>query len=637
MGVVRLGRLVLRWCFNCNLPILESKECGLCQGETKHVRLTPPGDVRPAFEQDLQLIRGIIDGQFGSGCGDKLVPENKIVILNKAPAIDRMDEIIIEGKVLGALRYDPGDGYMVILRMHAAQAIEKNLTKNWVVVDDGAVRPIAKGANALAVGVVRTYPDIVKGEEAVVLSPDKRAIAIGKAMMTGKNMVGNRGVAVKTRWYGSEEKHLFLSSGQTWEDAIKANKWFFEEKVPKAIKFLKKVVGEEDKNIAVSFSGGKDSLATLLLALDAGLKPKVLFVDTGLEFEETKAHVKEIAELFGLDVRREDAKDVFWRDVPNFGPPGKDFRWCCKTCKLGPTVRLIKRDYPKGVVSLIGQRAYESEQRAKKGKTWKNPWVPGQLGVSLIQDWTALHVWLYIFEKGVPYNVWYDRGLERIGCWLCPASDMADLEIVKKFFPDYERWEVFLKEYADKNGHPKEWLELGLWRWRKLPKGMLDLLEMKGIRLEGREKALQPEDSAAFKFYSAYGYQPCVGGVSIEGMFNRRLDMKKVTNLMHILGEISYDNKTDSCSFEDVDVFGEGGVVVRGENEKEAKKLMSKVRDTILRAHLCVGCGICTGRCDQGALRLEEQVHVDEEKCIQCGDCLGPCPVIGYGDREFEF
>jgi phosphoadenosine phosphosulfate reductase len=637
MGIVRLGRLVLRWCFNCNLPVLESKECGLCRGETKEVQLTPPGDVRPAFEGDLKLIKGIIDEQFGTGCSEKLLLDNKIVILNKAPSIDRMDEIIIEGRVLGALRFDPGKGYKVILRMHAAQSIEKDLTKNWVVVDDGAVEPIEKGANAMAVGIVRIYPEISVGEEVIVLDPDRRAIAVGKAMMNGKEMIGNRGVAVKTRWYGVEEDHRSFPSGQTWEDAIKANKWFFEKKIPKSIDFLKKLVGGEYRDIAVSFSGGKDSLATLLLSLDAGLKPKVLFVDTGLEFEETKAHIQEIAELFGLEVQRESAKDVFWRDVPNFGPPGKDFRWCCKTCKLGPTVRLIKRHYPDGVVSLIGQRAYESEQRARKGKRWKNPWVPGQLGISPIQDWTALHVWLYIFEKDVPYNIWYDRGLERIGCWLCPASDMADLEIVKEFYPDYEKWDDFLQEYADKMGYTNEWLKLGLWRWRKPPKGVLDFIEKEGISLKDKEKAAQPEPTNTFKFYSAEGYQPCVGGVSIEGVFDRKFDMGKVTNLMHILGEVTYDNKTDSCSFENVDVFGEGGVAVRGRDEKDAKNIMSKVKDTILRAHLCVGCGICTGRCDKGALKLEEQVHVDEEKCLHCGECLGPCPVIGYGEREFEF
>ena len=332
---------------------------------------------------------------------------------------------------------------------------------------------------------------------------------------------------------------------------------------------------------------------------------------------------------------RESAEDSFWQHVPNFGPPGKDFRWCCKTCKLGPTVRLVKKHFPNGVISLIGQRAYESEQRAKKGRTWRNPWVPGQLGVSPIQDWTALHIWLYIFEKGAPYNVWYERGLERIGCLLCPASDLADLEIVKEHYPGYEKWESFLKDYTKKMGYSSKWQDLGFWRWRRLPKGILDLIEREGIELRDREKSRKTESE--FKFYSAEGYQPCEGGVSIEGMFDRTLDMKRVANLLNILGEVTYDEKTDSCSFTDVDVFSEGGVAVRGRNEKKAKKLMGKVRDTILRAHLCVGCGICTGRCYQGALKLEEQVSLDEEKCIHCTECLGPCPVTGYGDREFEF
>ncbi len=635
MGIVRLGKLALRWCHSCNLPVLESKNCGVCNSETKEVKLTPPGDVRPAFEEELKLIRAQIDAQFGSGCGKELIPEDKIVLLNKAPALDRMDEIIIDGCVLGALRYDPGERYRIILRMHGAQTIEKILDKNWVTVDKGAVSPILKGANALSVGIIEAHSNIAIGDEVIILDPQRRAIAIGKALKSGEEMRKGKGVGVKTRWYGREDFYSH-PSGQTWEDVISANSWFFKKKVPKAIQFIKNVIEKNEREVAVSFSGGKDSLATLLLALDAGLKPKILFVDTGLEFEETKQHVNEIAKMFGLEVVKEEAYDAFWENIQYFGPPGKDFRWCCKSCKLGPTARLITKHFPEGVISLIGQRAYESEQRAKKGKTWENPWVPGQLGVSPIQDWTALHIWLYIFLKDVPYNVWYERGLERIGCFLCPASDMADLEIVKSYSTDYEKWGRFLLDYANNRGYPSQWLELGLWRWRKLPKGIQDLVERKGFDLRGREKP-EIEEKEKLEFFSAEGYQPCEGGVSIEGVFTKKLDMKRVSNMMNILDEVDYDDKTESCSIENVDVFGEGGLVVRGKGLKNAKKYMDKVRDIIIRAHLCIGCGICTGRCEQRALLLDEQVFVDVEKCIHCGECLGPCPVIGYDDREFEF
>ena len=88
--------------------------------------------------------------------------------------------------------------------------IEKSLIKNWVVVDFGAVEPIKNGANALAIGITDVYPDITKGEEVVVLSPDRGAIAVGRAMMMGKEMLEKKGVGVKTRWYGREEKHIPL-------------------------------------------------------------------------------------------------------------------------------------------------------------------------------------------------------------------------------------------------------------------------------------------------------------------------------------------------------------------------------------------------------------------------------------------
>jgi ferredoxin len=120
-------------------------------------------------------------------------------------------------------------------------------------------------------------------------------------------------------------------------------------------------------------------------------------------------------------------------------------------------------------------------------------------------------------------------------------------------------------------------------------------------------------------------------------VFDTRLDMKRVINMLSILGEVAPDEMTGSCSLENVEVFGEGGLVVRGRTEKETRKLLGRVRDTIVRAHLCVGCGICTGRCDRSALLLDEWIRVDEEKCIHCRECLGPCPVIGYKDTEFEF
>lgn len=635
MGIVRLGKLVLRWCKSCNVPVIEAEHCGKCDGQTYPVMLTPPGDIRPAFEVDVQLIREAIDDQFGEGCGEAVIEEDKIILLNKAPALDRMDEVIMDGKVLCSLRYDVGEGYKALLRLDAAHKLTRFLKRGWVVVDQGAVEPIKKGASALAVGVLEAHSDIKMGDEVIVLSPEKEPIAIGKARMTGPDMLEKgKDSAVKTRWYG-EGKASSLSKGQSWDDVIEANEWFFEKKIQKALEFIRRTVEEHmDKPVVVSFSGGKDSLATLLLLLDSGIKPRLLFINTGLEFKETEEHVREVAKRYDLDLVTENAGNSFWEDLDLFGPPGKDFRWCCKTCKLGPTTRLIQKHFPEGVLSFIGQRAYESEQRAKKGRIWKNPWVPGQVGASPIQDWTALHVWLYIFHKKAPYNVWYERGLERIGCWLCPATDMADFAIVEKHHLEYKGWKKALKNYADEYGFTKAWVENGLWRWKKLPKVMIELMEAQGlsVKKEGEQKG-----KGTYLFYSAEGYQPCEGGVSIEGVFDRALDLERVANQFNAIGEPEFDETAGVCSIKNADVFREGGVAVRGDDLKEAKKLMKKIKDIVLRSQLCVACGTCAGRCENQALHVEEHAWIDEEECLHCGECLGPCPVTGYVNKEFEF
>ncbi|HUV24329.1 MAG TPA: hypothetical protein VMW26_02745 [Methanomassiliicoccales archaeon] len=75
MGAVRLGKILLRWCDHCDLPLLEENECGICGSEPKKVEMTPPGDPKPAFPGDVDLIRKVIDDQFGEGYGYAVIPE----------------------------------------------------------------------------------------------------------------------------------------------------------------------------------------------------------------------------------------------------------------------------------------------------------------------------------------------------------------------------------------------------------------------------------------------------------------------------------------------------------------------------------------------------------------------------------
>ena len=288
------------------------------------------------------------------------------------------------------------------------------------------------------------------------------------------------------------------------------------------------------------------------------------------------------------------------------------------------------------MLSFIGQRRYESEQRSEKPRVWRNPWTPGQVGASPIQDWTALHVWLYIFSKNEEYNPWYDWGLDRIGCFLCPASDLAELEMVMDRSSRSSEWGAYLARRADEEGWTEDWLRYALWRWRRLPDAIRKELEAKGasIRREapGREGAKEP-----LRLRLQEGVSPCIMGYSIEGAFNRDLDIMRVANILSQLGAVEADELEGWCKVLDVRIFDNGALVAKGIDPDQIRKNVEKVRRAVVKAEECVGCGVCIARCLEGALIMErDMVLVETTKCIHCGRCTEPCPAISFGDAPFE-
>ena len=636
MGEIRLGKIHLRWCDKCNVPILEQGTCSTCGSRTREVKITPPGDARPAFEYDISRLRTLIDRQFGEGTGKAALPEGRAVLLNKAPDIDRMDEVIVDGEVTGALRYSLLAGERFLLRPKSATAIAATVKKGWVRVDKGAADAVLKNkASTLAIGVVDCDRSIRPGDEVLVLDTEGKPVSVGVSKMNSDEMLAHkRGTAVKTRWTVSDQASKTSRKEATWKEVIKANREVLDRRVDEAIQFIKKMVKENELPVAVSYSGGKDSLATLLLVLDSGIKPKLLFVDTGLEFEDTKKNVEDAARRFSLELVVESAGDSFWRNLEVFGLPAKDYRWCCKTCKLGPATRLIQRNFPGGVLSFIGQRAYESEQRARKGSVWRNPWTPNQLAASPIQKWTALHVWLYLFSKGAKANPLYEKGLERIGCFMCPATDLLELRRVKEISPEYSKWQHYIESYASKKGRPAGWVEYDLWRWRDLPKSVLDEI---GLTREDILVGLVKDGtSVPLEFRSTSGYSPCVEGLSMEGVFSKPLNMKRVSNMLNIIGEVTNSPDGSISEVKKVTVFSEGPIMIKAKDEEELRRKAAQLREVVFRAMDCAGCGICVARCERGALFLYGQVSVLEERCSHCGRCLGPCPVVRFREDELD-
>jgi phosphoadenosine phosphosulfate reductase len=241
--------------------------------------------------------------------------------------------------------------------------------------------------------------------------------------------------------------------------------------------------------------------------------------------------------------------------------------------------------------------------------------------------------------RKAPFNPWYERGLDRIGCFLCPASDLAELELVKEESDRSKEWNAYLHKYAESIGQPKEWVELGLWRWKRVPASVKEELARTGITIPERQrKELEETASRLLTLRMQDGFSPCVLGFSIEGAFSRKLDLPRVANLLNMVGEVTVNEEEGWCSIDGVTVFDEGALIAKGGDQKAIREKVERVRRVVVKAEECVGCGVCIARCKEGALLLEQdRVHVLTVKCIHCGGCMEPCPAVSFGDTTFDF
>ncbi len=626
-----LGELLLYWCPSCNVPVL-GKECS-CATATKRVTITPPGDIRPAFPYDIDLVNKLSIEQFNA----PLIADERVVVMNKSPYDDRMDEIIVDGEVIGTIRFELEQlKWVLLLRLNGARRIfdnaKHNTLKSWVSVDEGAEKFILGGASLLAPGVKDADPSIKELSEVVVLTHDGKVLGTGRSRMRGEKMLERgKGVAVKLRSKEEPKAIVIPSGGQTWDEVVKANEAYMNDFVERSHKFIKNVSSSVDRPATVSYSGGKDSLAVLHLVSECLDDYDLLFADTGIEFPETVKNVHDVTQYYGKTLNIISSGDAFWDSFESFGPPSVEVRWCCKVCKLGPITQIINENYEDGCLTFIGQRKYESSARAKSERVWKNPWVGNQVAAAPIQNWTAMHVWLYIFKNELLFNPMYENGFDRIGCWLCPSCSLADLVRLKETHPEMEKkLNDHLLSYAQRMGLSEDWVKHGFWRWKELPPQLKEIAKKKGIELIPKGS-----NENSLNFVVTSGYRPCKqGGISAEGGFDGPVDLGRLehTGMLEAVGKASYMEGVAMVTLEGdrAQIFASGSVTARSDSDKDARKLMKKVELSVRRALFCSGCGVCVGNCSQRSIKIKKGLAIISEGCVHCGKCIDVCPVVKF-------
>lgn len=233
------------------------------------------------------------------------------------------------------------------------------------------------------------------------------------------------------------------------------------------------------KMVVVSVSGGKDSQACAIIALDRHASEDVRFVfaDTGNEHPATYAHLDYLERTFGkrIDVVRADFADAFVRKRRTIAK-----KWCRKErlskeiCRAAydmlekPTgvpfldLCLIKGRFPSRRAQFcttelkkipLQEYAYSLMQQGFHVESWQgvrrdeSTWranaieredVEPMLSVYRpILEWTAQQVVDFSVERGIKLNPLYQQGMTRVGCMPCINENKKSLSTIAARFPEH--------------------------------------------------------------------------------------------------------------------------------------------------------------------------------------------------------
>lgn len=220
----------------------------------------------------------------------------------------------------------------------------------------------------------------------------------------------------------------------------------FYPKFQESIEILEKLY-EKNKRWIITYSGGKDSTALVVLSLymkelHPDIDLNITYSDTMMEIPQMSAvaysFLQAIESRYPAKVKivYPDIEDTYWVRMIGRGypPPGPRFRWCTPKIKIKPSRKL----HEDSGLFITGLRMGESQQRDIRLKSsclngganecGSDVWV-NQKGIDVaapIIHWSAEEVWYFLMfpaVKVVPEVRYvidlYGNTAMRFGCWMC--------------------------------------------------------------------------------------------------------------------------------------------------------------------------------------------------------------------------
>ena len=378
----------------------------------------------------------------------------------------------------------------------------------------------------------------------------------------------------------------------------------------------RKIYNSKIESVIVSFSGGKDSQVVLDL-VSRVIPPDryyVIYSDTGYELPTSLSLYDEIRDKYQavypslqfLTAKNHQPVLYYWDELDT---PSKIHRWCCAVMKTAPLYRLLKEISGKGrqpnVIAFEGVRAEESSTRATYARIGKGVKHSNVVNVRPIFDWSVTEVWLYILTHNLPINKAYRKGLNRVGCVICPLSSELGDCLDHKFFPQTAKPFIEkLRENAKKAGIKGIDTYLKERKWK--------------VRAGGNRHT----SSTVIEYQITDNDLFAIITNSKEDFFQwiKVLGKSSIKELSKSLYEISlkFRDKVYAFSVELID----NKLQILVKNCGQDIVFVSLLKRVINKTAYCVHCEVCEVECPSGALSVVPCVSVDASKCIHCHKCL---------------
>lgn len=226
----------------------------------------------------------------------------------------------------------------------------------------------------------------------------------------------------------------------------------------------------EKVKVLVAFSGGKDSLASLIWAVNKyGVKSvEAVFCDTGWEHELTYEHINEVVEKIGVKLvtvksKKYDGFVDLAKQKKRF--PSTKARFCTEQLKSIPMIDYVL-EQKCHLIIVQGIRADESASRAKMKEQcsyfrfYYEPYGYDKQGKAKYQSyrkkdvlawrekyaddiirpmfaWSGQDVMAYILDNGYKPNPLYYQGFSRVGCFPCIMCKKSEIKQIAENHPEY--------------------------------------------------------------------------------------------------------------------------------------------------------------------------------------------------------